>query len=174
LTLPGGDGLRILAEIRKNNRETGVIITTARGQLGDRIAGLDLGADDYLPKPFHLAELAARIRSVWRRHNGNGMPTIKSGLLSLEIGRNEVLAKGVPVSLTRTELSLLQFFISNPGRVITKEALAEHLWGPSADSSDSYDSLYSHIKNLRKKLTEIGCASYLDSVYGMGYKWQPE
>jgi DNA-binding response OmpR family regulator len=171
LMLPGGDGMRILQELKADNKQAGVIIISARNSLDDKITGLQIGADDYLTKPFHLSELAARIYSVIRRkHFGN------SNILEQNEIRIDLLAKTVrvndhEVALTRKEFDLLLYFISNKNRVIAKSALAQHISGDIADMFDNYDFVYAHIKNLKKKLTEAGYGNYLKTLYGTGYKW---
>jgi|SRR5688572_7390484 DNA-binding response OmpR family regulator len=171
LMLPGGDGMRILEELKSDNKQAGVIIISAKNSLDDKITGLQIGADDYLTKPFHLSELAARIYSVIRRkHFGN------SNMLEQNEIRIDLLAKTVRVNdqevvLTRKEFDLLLYFISNKNRVIAKSALAVHISGDIADMFDNYDFVYAHIKNLKKKLTEAGYGNYLKTLYGTGYKW---
>ncbi|RRB06679.1 response regulator transcription factor [Larkinella rosea] len=172
LMLPGGDGIEILAELKRQNKQDGVIIISAKNSFEDKIKGLQIGADDYLTKPFHLPELAARIYSVIRRrHFGNANPILQQGL---EI---DVLAKTVSVNnqavlLTRKEFDLLLYFMGNKNRVISKSALAEHLSGDLADLFDNHDFVYAHIKNLKKKLTEAGYGNFLKTIYGTGYKWE--
>src|SRR6478735_459314 len=171
LMLPGGDGLRLLEEIKYMKVEAGVIIISAKNAVEDKIKGLQIGADDYLAKPFHLSELAARIYSVIRRKQfGNAnvfeQNEIRVNLLAKTVTINEQL-----VALTKKEFDLLLYFISNKNRVISKSALAEHISGDIADMFDNYDFVYAHIKNLKKKLAEAGCDNYLKNLYGTGYKW---
>ena len=148
-----------------------MIIISAKNSLDDKIAGLDLGADDYLSKPFHLAELNSRIKSVLRRRNFEGSKEIIFEEIKVEPENQAVYVKGNPLVLTKKEYDLLLFFLANKKRVLTKETIAEHLWGDDMDMADSYDFIYTHIKNLRKKLIDKGCEDHIQTVYGMGYKF---
>lgn len=172
LMLPGGDGLKILEEIKKENKQDGVIIISAKNSLEDKIKGLQIGADDYLTKPFHLSELAARIYSIIRRKQFGNMNIVEQNELKINLLGKTVTVNDQPVSLTRKEFDLLLYFISNKNKVISKSALAEHLSGDIADMFDNYDFVYVHIKNLKKKLQEAGCDKYLKTLYGTGYKWE--
>ena len=174
LMLPGGDGMDVLEHLRKNDRQTGVLIISAKGALGDKIKGIQIGADDYLAKPFHLAELNARIFALIRRMKYNGSNIVRSNKVEINIPAKEVTAKGNPVVLTKTEYDLLMFLISNKNRVVSKSALAEHLSGDLADMLDSQDFVYTHIKNLKAKLSRAGSANDIKTIYGMGYKWVEE
>ncbi|MEI7587347.1 response regulator transcription factor, partial [Runella sp.] len=174
LMLPGGDGMSILEELKKQNKQDGVIIISAKNALDDKIKGLHLGADDYLAKPFHLSELAARIYSVIRRRQFANANIIQQNELQIDLLAKTLLIHNTPVVLTKKEFGLLLFFIGNKNRVISKNALAEHLSGDLADMLDNHDFVYAHIKNLKKKLTEAGCENYLKTVYGTGYKWENE
>ena len=169
--LPGGSGLDIVKALKKSNAKTGIIIISAKNSLDDKISGLDLGADDYITKPFHLAELNSRLNSVLRRRNFEGSNEIIFEKLKLIPDKQEVFVNGKALTLTKKEYALLLFFISNKNRVVTKESIAEHLWGDDMDMADSFDFIYSHIKNLRKKIMDAGGDDYLKSVYGMGYKF---
>lgn len=171
ITLPGGSGLDIIRQLKKAKSKAGIIIISAKNSLDDKIEGLELGADDYLPKPFHLSELNARIKSVVRRLSFEGEKEISFNEISIHPEAKSVLVKSQPVVLTKKEFDLLLFFISNKNRVITKESIAQHLWGDDMDMADSYDFIYSHIKNLRKKLVEAGAEDYIKTVYGAGYKF---
>jgi len=171
ITLPGGSGLDIIRELKKKGSEAGIIIISAKNSLDDKITGLDLGADDYLTKPFHLSELNSRIKSIIRRRNFKGNNEIVFHEISLVPEEMQVLVNKKPIVLTKKEFDLLLFFISNKNRVITKESIAEHLWGDDMDTANSFDFIYSHIKNLRKKLIEKGSEDYIQTVYGMGYKF---
>lgn len=171
LMLPGGDGFKILEELKTLNKQEGVIIISARNAVEDKIKGLQNGADDYLAKPFHLSELAARIYSVIRRKHFGHSNTIEQNEITIDLLAKSVKVNGKEVVLTRKEFDLLLYFISNKNRVISKGALAEHLSGDIADMFDNYDFVYAHIKNLKKKLTEAGCGNYLKTLYGSGYKW---
>lgn len=169
ITLPGGSGLQILKELKTNDKMDGVIIISARNSLDDRIEGLTLGADDYLPKPFHLSELSARVSAIIRRKSFSGNNILKFGDLSIDTTAKIILINNKPLDLTRKEYELLLYFVSNKKKVISKNAIAEHLWGDGMEGSN--DFIYTHIKNLRKKLNEAGHAAYIKSVYGMGYKF---
>ncbi len=168
--LPDGDGLKVIEALKENKAETGVIIVSAKNSLEDKLKGLNIGADDYITKPFHLSELSARIKSVVRRRTVEDKKDIVFNELRILPDEMVVHVNDQQISLTRTEHQLLIYFISNPGKVLTKESIAEHLWGDHADLADSYDFIYSHIKNLRKKIMEKGGADYIKSVYGVGYK----
>ena len=169
--LPGGSGLDIVKALKKNNPKTGIIIISAKNSLDDKVIGLDLGADDYITKPFHFAELNSRLNSVLRRRNFEGNNEIIFEKLKIIPDKQEVLVNGKIIFLTKKEFDLLLFFISNKNRVVTKESIAEHLWGDEADATDSFDFIYSHIKNLRKKIMDAGGSDYIKSIYGMGYKF---
>ncbi len=171
ITLPGGNGLEILKELKKKNPGSGVIIISAKNSLDDRIMGLDLGADDYLNKPFHLSELNARLKSLLRRKFFKGSEEIEYKDFRVNIKEKTLLVKGELVILTKKEFDLLLFFLANPDRVITKESITEHLWGEQLSTVDSFDFIYSHVKNLRKKIMDKGGADYIQTVYGMGYKF---
>lgn len=171
ITLPDGNGLDIVKTIKDKCPKTGVIIISARNSLDDKITGLDLGADDYLTKPFHLAELNSRIKSVLRRRNFEGQKEIITGNIKIIPDSHEVFVNEKAVELTKKEYALLLFFISNKNRILTKESIAEHLWGDEADMADSFDFIYSHIKNLRKKIVAEGGEDCIQSVYGTGYKF---
>ncbi len=171
ITLPNGSGLEILKELKRNGKADGVLIVSAKNSLDDKVAGLKAGADDYLTKPFYLPELAARVAAIVRRKTFGGQQIIRLGDLELHIVEKTFHAQGVPLLLTRKEYDLLEYFISNKNRVIGKDAIASHLWGDDMDMAESYDFIYSQIKNLRKKLAAAGCGDYLKSVYGMGYKF---
>ena len=172
LMLPGGDGMDILTELKKLNRQDGIIILSARGSMEDKVNGLQIGADDYIAKPFHLPELAARIYSVIRRKQFGNSNTIDFQELQIDIFSKTLKVHGKPVILTKKEFDLLLLFIGNKNKVISKNALAEHLSGDMADLFDSHDFVYAHIKNLKKKLTDAGYNNYLKTIYGTGYKWE--
>jgi DNA-binding response OmpR family regulator len=171
ITIPGGSGLDIIRELKKKGSEAGIIIISAKNSIEDKISGLDLGADDYLTKPFHLSELNSRIKSIVRRRSFKGSNEICFHEISIVPDEMLVSVNKKTVTLTKKEFDLLLFFISNKNRVITKESIAEHLWGDDMDTADSFDFIYSHIKNLRKKLVEKGSEDYIQTVYGMGYKF---
>jgi len=172
LMIPGGDGLQILQELKKQQKQDGVIIISAKNSLEDKIAGLKLGADDYLAKPFHHAELAARIESVIRRKQFDSNTLITQNELSIDLQAKTVSVHGNSVILTKKEYDLLLFFIGNKNRVLSKSALAEHLSGDFADMFDNHDFVYAHVKNLKRKLKESGYGDYIKTIYGTGYKWE--
>jgi DNA-binding response OmpR family regulator len=172
ITLPDGNGLELIKELKKNQSKSGIIIISAKNSLDDKVSGLEIGADDYLTKPFHLSELNARIKSVIRRLNFEGNNEIELNELRINPGEYSVQVKGHLLTLTRKEYDLLLFFVVNKNRVISKESIAEHLWGDNIDMVDSFDFLYSHVKNLRKKILEKGGNDYIKTVYGIGYKFE--
>ncbi|MGY4384997.1 DNA-binding response OmpR family regulator [Pedobacter sp. UYP24] len=170
--LPGVSGLKLLAELKSQNKQDGVIIISAKNSLEDKIGGLELGADDYLAKPFHLPELAARVYSVIRRRNFANANTIQQNEITVDLLAKSVTVHNKPMVLTKTEFDMLLFFIGNKNRVVSKSALAEHLSGDLADMLDNHDFIYAHIKNLKKKLAEANAGNYLKTLYGNGYKWE--
>jgi DNA-binding response OmpR family regulator len=172
LMLPGGSGLKILEELKMLNKQEGVIIISAKNSLEDKIKGLQIGADDYLPKPFHLSELSARIYSVIRRKHFGNTNKISINEIEVDLLSKTVSANQLPLILTKTEYDLLLFFIGNKNKVISKNALAEHLSGDMADMMDNYGFVYAHVKNLKKKLADAKCANYIKTMYGVGYKWE--
>jgi len=172
LMLPGGDGLKILEELKQQNKQEGVIIISAKDSLTDKITGLQIGADDYLAKPFHLSELAARIYSVIRRKQFSNSNVIRLKELQIDLLAKTVFVNQDQVLLTKKEFDLLLLFIGNKNRVLSKSALAEHLSGDIADMLDNHDFVYAHIKNMKKKLIDAGYQNYLKTVYGTGYKWE--
>lgn len=172
LMLPGGSGLQVLEELRAQQKNDGVIIISAKNSIPDKIEGLKLGADDYLAKPFHQAELAARIESVIRRKQFNNNAVFVQNELVVNRTAMTASVHGNFVDLTRKEFDLLLFFIGNKNRVLSKSALAEHLSGDFADMFDNHDFVYAHIKNLKRKLSEQNYGNYIKTIYGVGYKWQ--
>jgi two-component system OmpR family response regulator len=170
ISLPGGSGLAVLQRLKAEKRTDGVLIISAKGLLQDRLQGLKLGADDYLVKPFHLAEMAARVEAIIRRKAHDGQKQLEFGELQIDLDAHIVFVGEKKVDLTRKEYELLLYLISNKNRVINKNALAIHLWGEQADLVGSYDYIYTHIKNLRRKLEAAGSPDYVKSVYGIGYK----
>lgn len=171
ITLPGGSGLNLIRQLKKNESKSGIIIISAKDSLDDKIHGLELGADDYLTKPFHLSELNARIKSVIRRRSFSGKNEIVMNEIKIIPESNLVFVNEQQIVLTKMEYDLLTFFHSNIGRVVTKESIAEHLWGDDMDMADSFNFIYSHIKNIRKKIMEKGGKDYIRTIYGMGYKF---
>jgi DNA-binding response OmpR family regulator len=175
INLPGGgSGLDLIREIKKQQPETGIIVISARNSTDNKIEGLELGADDYLTKPFDLAELTARVKSLLRRKKFAGSNLVIHENVALDPLNREVKVGDQPVDLTRSEFDILNFFFANPGRVIPKDSLAEHIWGDHMDMADSYDFIYSHMKNLRKKLSAAGAGELIKAVYGVGYKLSPD
>ncbi|MBN8857809.1 MAG: response regulator transcription factor [Sphingobacteriales bacterium] len=172
ITLPDGNGLKILEELKKENKQDGVIIISARNSLDDKIKGLQIGADDYLTKPFHLSELTARMYSLIRRRQFNNSNIVRQGELEIDLLAKTVSVNKTMVALTKKEFGLLIYFIGNKNRVISKSTLAEHLSGDFVDMLDNHDFVYAHVKNLKKKLNEAGCEQFLKTVYGTGYKWE--
>lgn len=173
IMLPGGSGLDLLRQLKESHKSTGAIVISAKDSLEDKLTGLDLGADDYLPKPFHLSELNARLKSVLRRLKFEGSDTMQVGSLTIDTEARTVFFNGEEVLLNRKEFDLLMVFVTNQNRVIKKSALAEHVWGDNSDQSDSYDFIYSQIKNLRKRFTQVGYELTIQTVYGIGYKFSP-
>jgi DNA-binding response OmpR family regulator len=174
IVLPGGNGLELIRELKKAAKEGGVIIISANNSVDDKIKGLEMGSDDYLTKPFHLSELNARVKSIIRRWNFKGNTEIRFNEIKILPESHEVFINENILALTIKEYDLLLFFISNKGKVIPKDSIAEHLWGDDMDQADSFEFIYTHIKNLRKKLIQMGCADYINTVYGIGYKFQAE
>lgn len=172
LMLPDGSGLQVLKNYQKtrNTKNTGILIVSAKNAVEDKIDGLDLGADDYLTKPFHFSELNSRLNAIYRRRQFNGSRNIIFEEIDIDPQRQLVKVHDDEVVLTKKEYQLLVHFIANQNRVLTKQSIAEHLWGDHVDYLDSYDFVYQHIKNLRKKLTKAGATDYLTNVYGMGYR----
>ncbi|GHU72748.1 DNA-binding response regulator [Bacteroidia bacterium] len=170
ISLPGGSGLKILEKMKKAGVAGNVIIISAKDSIEDKITGLDFGADDYLTKPFHLAELHARIKAVMRRKQLGGKEILHFGNLSLDFKNRLVFVDEEELKLNRKEFDMLSFFAANTNRLITKEALAEHVWGDNTDAADNLDFVYSQMKNLRKKLKDSGADIVIENVYGIGYK----
>lgn len=172
--LPDGNGLSLIKELKEQHPDTGIIIISAKNSLDDKIAGLDLGADDYITKPFHLTELTSRLKALLRRRKFEGRKEMMIDNIRISPENRRVYVKDEPLLLTKKEFDLLVYFVTNPNRVLTKEAIAEHLWGDLADSSDSFDFVYSQIKNLRRKLIEKTGSDYFRNVYGSGYTFTRE
>lgn len=172
ITLPDGSGLDLIKEIKLSKSKAGIIIISAKNSLDDKIFGLDLGADDYLPKPFHLSELNSRVKALIRRKSFEGNLEIVINEITILPFERSVFVHGNNVILTSKEYDLLLYFIANKNRVVSKNALAEHLWGDHADSLDNFDFIYNHVKNLRKKLLEKKCEDYLKTIYGIGYNFK--
>lgn len=168
--LPGGNGLLLLEELKKQNNTEGVIIVSARDSLEDKIKGLNLGADDYLAKPFHLAELSARVKSVLRRKRMEGSNYITCDNLKIDAEQRMVWINEEELTLNRKEYDVLLYLVINKNRLVNKAALAEHVWGDYIDDANSFDFIYSQIKNLRKKLKDNDAGIEIQAVYGVGYK----
>jgi DNA-binding response OmpR family regulator len=172
ITLPDGNGLKILENLKKEGKMEGVIIISAKNSLDDRVQGLNLGADDYLAKPFHLSELGARVSAVIRRKRFEGKNSINFHDITIDLLGKSVQVHGKELDLTRKEYDLLLFLTSNKNRVVSKNAIAEHLSGDDAEVFDNFDFIYAHMKNLKKKLTEAKSEDYIKTVYGLGYKFE--
>ncbi len=171
ITLPGGSGLDIIRALRERHSRSGIIIISAKYSADDKIKGLEQGADDYLTKPFNLSELNARIKALLRRRQFDGKQQVEFNEITVATGNHEVRVRNQSISLTRSEYRLLLYFLANTKRVLSKEVIAEHLVGDDADMMDSFDFIYSHIKNLRRKLVTAGSQDYIHAIYGMGYKF---
>ena len=171
IMLPDGNGLRLLEQIKALDKNDRVIIISARDSLDDKIEGLDLGADDYLPKPFYMAELSARIKSVMRRGTGAVNKTMTAGNIVLDLQSRQVAIGGNPVALLKKEFDILLYFMQRPNHIIDKAVLAESVWGDHIDMVDNFQFVYAQIKNLRKKLADAGASMNIKAVYGFGYKF---
>ena len=172
ITLPNGSGLDILRTLKTDGKTDGVLILSAKNSIDDKIEGLKLGADDYLPKPFHMGELSARVHSIVRRRKFEGKNKLTFQEIEIDTDSKKVVIHHNEVVLTKMEFNLLLFLIANKNRVVSKEVIAEHLTGDNADFLNNFDFVYSHIKNLKRKLVEAGGQDYIKTVYGTGYKWQ--
>lgn len=172
LMLPDGNGLDVLRALKDESLEAGVLIASAKNSLDDKLEGLNLGADDYITKPFHLSELNARVKAIYRRKNFNNNKFIEFNEIKIDTDACEVFVLKKQIDLTKKEFELLVYFISNQNRVVTKQSIAEHLWGDQVDFYDSFDFVYQHIKNLRKKIIAVGGGDYINTIYGMGYKFK--
>ncbi len=170
IMLPDGNGIDVLREIKRMGKEDAVIIISAKDSIDDKVMGLELGADDYLTKPFHLSELLARIKSVLRRKHQQGFQSVKWNNIEIFMDERTVKVNETPMVLNNKEFELLYYFVVNANRLVTKSSLAEHIWGDNMDEADSYDFVYSQVKNLRKKLKTHQADANIQSVYGMGYK----
>jgi DNA-binding response OmpR family regulator len=172
IMLPDGTGLNLLKNLKENNKSDGVIIISAKGELDDKILGIEMGADDYLAKPFHLSELAVRIAAIIRRKSFQGKSHMTIGNIIIDIQGKRVTVENKELDLTQKEYQLLLYLAINKNRVLSKNAIAQHLWGDDMDFPDNYDFIYAHIKNLRKKLVAAGAEDCIRSIYGEGYKMQ--
>ncbi len=171
ITLPDGNGLDLIKLIKQYNLPAGLIILSAKDSLDDKINGLDLGADDYLTKPFQLSELNSRIKAVLRRRKYDGTTLIKFNEITVNTDSKEVKVNNKPIRLTKKEYDMLLYFIINKNRVLTKEAIAEHLWDDNIDLADNFDFIYTHLNNLRRKIKSKNGNNYIQTIYGMGYKF---
>lgn len=174
LTLPGGDGLDLIKLIRERNKQAGLLILSARNSLDDRITGLDMGADDYITKPFHLAELNSRIKSLLRRRHFDLSNELIFNDIKIDIDSGTVYIGNNKTELTRKEYDILVYLVVNHNKVITRDALAEHVWGDNISYADNFDFIYSHIKNLRRKIEQVNGKNYIHNIYGIGYKFSDE
>ena len=171
INLPGGSGLQLLKYLREDKKKDGVIIVSARNSLDDKITGLDYGADDYLTKPFHLPELSARVKALIRRKYADGHTVLDLDALHIDLAAHTVTSCGQPVALSKIEYDLLLFLATNKNRVVSRQAIAEHLYDGPSDQAPGPEFVYSHIKNLKRKLKERGCPEIIQTVYGLGYKF---
>ncbi|MBE9583789.1 response regulator transcription factor [Mucilaginibacter sp. JRF] len=174
IMLPDGNGIDLLKFIKDENIESGVLIISAKDALDDKIKGLETGADDYITKPFHLSELHARLRAIYRRKklNGNNTELISYNEISLNTATFEAFINGQLLDITRKEFELLMYFLVNRNRVLSKQAIAAHLWGDYTDNLANLDFVYQHVKNLRRKINLLNGNDYIDTIYGLGYKFR--
>lgn len=170
IMLPDGNGLEVLKAIKEKGYGDSVIIVSAKNSLDDKVQGLDLGADDYLPKPFHMAELNARVKAVLRRRKFDGANLLQVGNVSIDMDNHQVAVDGIDLELNRKEFDVLFYLCTNQNRLVSKSALAEHVWGDYIDQANNFDFIYSQIKNLRKKLLDNHAEVEIKAVYGIGYK----
>lgn len=171
ITLPDGNGLDIISEVKKENIDVGIIIISAKNAVSDKIYGLEMGADDYLTKPFYLAELNARIKALYRRKAYYGGKEIIFNEIRIKPDSHEIFVNDQLLNLTKKEYDIIHFFVVNRHRLLTKEAIAEHLWGDHIEMLDSYKFIYTHLANVRKKIAELGGNDYIQSIYSVGYKF---
>lgn len=172
IMLPGGSGMQLLNFLKKMRKAEAVIIISAKNSIDDRVLGLESGADDYLSKPFHLSELNARVAALVRRKNFGGYAELVAGDIIVRLAGKEVVVNGNLISLTVKEYQLLLYFMANRNKVLSKNNIASHLWGDEMDFYDNHDFIYTHIKNLRKKIIAAGGEDCIRSIYGVGYKMQ--
>ena len=172
LNLPKGDGMKLVRMLREDESKAGIIIISARNSIDERIKGLEEGADDYLTKPFNLSELNARVKAVIRRKTNQVSKELKVGEICINFDERSVKINDTKLNLTKKEYEILIYLARNKNRVVTKDSIAEHLWGDYMDEAVSFDFIYAHVKNLRKKLTENECGDYLKTIYGIGYKFE--
>ena len=170
IMLPDGNGLRLLEHIKALKKNDHVIIISARDSIDDKVTGLDLGADDYLAKPFYMAELSARIKSVLRRSAGSAGNKLTKGNVAIDLGSRRVEVDGKELQLLKKEYDILLYFMQRPGHIVDKAMLAEAVWGDHVDMADNFDFVYAQVKNLRKKLDASAATVTIKAVYGFGYK----
>ncbi|HYH14512.1 MAG TPA: response regulator transcription factor [Flavisolibacter sp.] len=170
IMLNGQNGLDVLRALKKEGKSDGVIIISAKDAIDDKIAGLDLGADDYLPKPFHLAELHARVKSIIRRKKFTGSSMLQVANLSVNLDLRTISIDDIVIPLNRKEYDILLYLLTNKDRLVAKTALAEHVWGDRIDEADSFEFIYSQIKNIRKKLKDSNAQIEIQAIYGIGYR----
>ena len=171
ITLPDGNGLDLIKLIKKNSVKSGVIILSAKNSLSDKIDGLDMGADDYMTKPFQLSELNSRIKALIRRRQFDGSNLLKYNEITINTDSKIISICGNEITFTKKEYDLLLYLIVNKNRVLTKEVIAEHLWDDNIDLADNFDFIYTHLNNIRKKIKSLGGNDYIKTIYGMGYKF---
>ena len=171
INLPDGNGFELLDYLNDKEKNSSVLILSASNDLDDKLKGLDMGADDYLTKPFHLSELNARLRSIVRRNKYGGKSEIILNEIRIETDSHDVFVNQSLLSLTKKEYEILLFLVTNKNRVVTKQSLSDHIWGDHSDIYNSNDLIYSHLKNLRKKITDHGGKDYIKTIYGIGYKF---
>jgi DNA-binding response OmpR family regulator len=174
LGLPDGNGLDLIRMIKHEKSEAGILIISAKNSLEDKILGLEIGADDYLSKPFHLSELNARIKSIYRRRNFYGNTNLLFNEIRISIEEKQAYVIDVLIDLTRKEYDLLLYFVANKDRIVSKESIVEHLWGSNVVFADSYEFIYTHVRNLRNKISALGGGDYIKTVYGIGYKFSDQ
>jgi len=170
IMLPGGSGLDLLRQLKEKDKGRSVLILSAKDSVDDKVAGLGIGADDYLAKPFHFAELLARIKSIVRRNTHQGESIIQYQNVSMDIDNRTVRVDGQELSFNRKEFDMLYYFLLRPNKLLEKTTLAETVWGDYTDQADNLDFIYWQIKNVRKKLKGAGAKVDLQAVYGIGYK----
>ena len=171
IMLPDGSGIEILRHMKTQRIRSGILIISAKNSLDDKVRGLELGADDYLTKPFHLPELNARLKAIFRRKHLEGENEVRFKEICISTERMEVRIQDQVLDLTKKEYALLLYFLTNKNRVITRQSIAEHLWGDYTENLLNFDFVYQHVKNLRKKIIQAGGTDYIETVYGIGYKF---
>ncbi len=171
IMLPDGSGLKLLNLIKAEQLQSNILIISAKNSLDDKVTGLEEGADDYITKPFHLPELHARIRAIYRRKNLNGSNIVQFNEISLDTNTLEARINNLLLDITRKEFDLLLYFVVNKNRVLSRQSIAAHLWGDYTDDLANFDFVYQHVKNLRKKIAAANGTDYIATVYGIGYKF---